>query len=781
MTAPGSGTLGSAVIRVAADVTRFARGVQMAVQRELSRISWARFNAAASRAGREAARGLGQAFGNGLKGITGLLGKMTPLLMNVGKYALIAGSALKAMAAAGPAIGGLLTLIGAVAATLPALIVTGVLVSKTLTMAFKGVGEAMKAAAEGDAEALEAAIKDLSPSAQGFVREVAKISPQFKQLQKDVQESFFKPMKGAFTELFNPGTMSALRVAMTGISESFGRAASGVARIIGEAGKSGQLKSIFTPLERAIERVLTLAPGLTTLFLGFADHAAPIIERVANLLTGKLGAFFDKANEWVVDGNLEEFFNTAISVAGVFFDVLGDVGRIVKALFSVFTDEGGGAIGILGTLLTKLADFLEGAEGQELLGTIAMGLKELSEIVAGVLLPLLPIAAKLLGALFVPLMLVLNKVKQPLIDLVTAMAEMLMPVIEELAPVFMEIGEALSSTLVELFGLLTRHIIEMTPVAKTMAQTVGPVLVLFFSHLGTALVEMMPLLQNVAALIVHLSPVLKVLGGVIAAMILILTAAVFVIGKLGLALAWLQDTIFDWVKSDGWRLFLDIYTLFPKVIIAAVEWIINGWKFAIDATTNAWNAITGAVSSGVESVSNFIGSLPGRVAAFAGRMFDAAASLGAAIGRGLSNVGNFASDIGGKIVGTIKSGINAVISSINSGIARIDAVLPGSLPRMSFFERGGIVDEPTVAMVGEKGKKEVILPLTDRQRTLQLAQESGLIEMLRGAGGGTGGGVPIVNITAILDGFGVLQVVDQRVEVKMKDQGRELAFGPRGV
>jgi phage-related protein len=780
MTAPAGGTLGSAIVRVSADVTRFARGVQMAVQRELSRISWARFNAAASRAGRDAGRGLGQAFGNGVKGIMGILGKMNPMLLKIGRYALIAGAALKSIGTAGPAIGGVLTLLGAMAATLPALIVTGLLVSKTLTMAFKGVGEAMKAAAEGDAAALEEAIKDLSPSAQGFVREVAKISPQFKQLQKDVQESFFAPMKGAFTALFNPGTMSALRGAMTGIAESFGRAGAGIAKIIGDAGKTGQLKSIFAPLERAVERVLTLAPGLTTLFLSFADHAAPIIEAVANLLTTKLGGFFDKANDWVIEGGLAEFFETAGEVAGVLFSVLGDIGRIFKSLFSTIAGEGGGAIGVLGTLLDQLASFLESAEGAELLNTLSMGLKELAEIVAGVLLPLLPLAAKLLGSLFVPLMLVLNKVKQPLIDLVTAMANMLMPVVEELGPVFMEIGEALSSTLVELFGLLTRHIIEMTPVAKTMAQTVGPVLVLFFSHLGTALVEMMPLLQNFAALLVRLSPAFKVLGGVLAAAILILTAAVFVIGKLGLALAWLQDVIFDWVKSDGWRLFLDIYTLFPKVIIAAVEWIINGWTWAINATQNAWNAITGTVSAGVEKVSAFIGSLPGRVAAFAGSMFNAAASLGAAIGRGLSNIGNFASDIGGKIVGTIKSGINAVIASINNGIARIDAVIPGSLPRMSFFERGGIVDEPTMSVLGEKHKREVVLPLTDRARTLQLAQESGLIDMLRGSGVG-GGGVPVVNVTAILDGFGVLQVVDQRVEVKMNDQGRELAAGTRGI
>jgi hypothetical protein len=226
---------------------------------------------------------------------------------------------------------------------------------------------------------------------------------------------------------------------------------------------------------------------------------------------------------------------------------------------------------------------------------------------------------------------------------------------------------------------------------------------------------------------------------------------------------------------------LDLFTLTPRIIIAAIQWIIDGWTWAINATKDAWNAITGFVSEGVEKITGFMGSLPGRISALAGAFFNAAAGLGAAIGRGLSNVGDFASDIGGKIVGTIKRGINAVIGSINNGIAQIDAFLPGSLPRMSFFEQGGVVDEPTMAMIGEKNKREVVLPLTNKSRTLQLAEESGLTDMLRASGALGGVGNVMVNVTAILDGFGVLSVVDQRVETKMADQGRELAAGVRGL
>ena len=782
MTAPGGGSsLGNAIIRVSADVTRFARGVQMAVQRELSRLSWARFNAGAQRAGREAGRALSTSFGNALGAVGKGIGKMAPLLQNVAKYALIAGSALKTMAAAGPALGGLLTILGAIAATLPAIIVAGVLVSKTLTMAFKGVGDAMAAAAEGDAAKLEEAIKDLSPAAQAFVRDVAKISPEFKKLQKDVQESFFAPLKTAWSTAFNPGTLSALRTAMTGIADSFGRAAAGVAAVIGEAGRSGQLASIFSPLERAIERIVLLAPALTELFLGFADHAAPIVESAATAMSASLGAFFEKANAWVAEGGLAEFFKTAGEVAGFLARVLANLGSIFASLFSGLVGEGTNAVGVLDALLGEIAAFFKSETGQSLITTLGAGLQQLASIVQGVLLPLLPVAAKLLQAVFAPLVPLLFQIKYPLFELVEAFSGMLGPVIEELSPVFAQIGVTLGQVLIPLIALLTEHFKKMAPIAADMAKIIGPVLVFFFQVLGDALVEILPIIGNFAKVLQHSGDAFRLLAGVLSAGLLILTGAVFVIGKLGAALAWLQRAVGAFLLDNGWDLLIDAFLLFPRAVIAAVEWIVKGWSWAIDVTKSAWNAITGTVSEGVEKVTGFIGSLPGRVSAFAGRMFDAATSLGAAIGRGLSNIGNFASDIGGKIVGTIKSGINKVIGSINSGIAQIDSFLPGSLPRLSFFERGGIVDEPTLAMMGEKGKREVVLPLTNKARTLQLAQESGLLDMLRASGAMGGSGVPNVFVTAVLDGFGVMRVVDQRVEVKMDEQGRELAFGSRGV
>jgi phage-related protein len=781
---PGGGGLGSALIQVAADVRNFARNLQRDIAREIRRINWSqatgRAAAAGALAGAAFARGFGTAANNGVRSVLRSLRLFVPLLPLIAKGVLGVVGAFKLLVALAPAIAGLVQITGAFAAALPALIVTGVLVGKTISLAFKGVGEAMKAVAEGDAEALDAALKKLTPSAAAFVKEAAKIKPLFDDLQKTVQESFFRQFAGGLTELANPAVLGALKTAMSGISADLGRAAKQVSGIIGAAGRSGQLGRIFAPLERSFERILALAPSFTKMFLGLAEAAGPFVETLSRVISGALGGLIAKVNAAVADGSLTQLFETALGVMSAFGSFLGDLGSIFSSVFSVIIGDGDDALGVLGGLVSQLADFLKTAEGVSLLTTIGAGLTDLAEIISGVLVPLLPVAGKLLGALLEPLANVLGKVSGPFIQFVENLADTLLPVIEELAPVFSQIGVELADVLVPLLELLAEHLVQMAPVMLDMAKIIGPVLVLFFQHLGDLLVELLPVFVDLASFMQNNTDLFRLLAGVIGALLLIVTAAVFVITKIVAVINWWRDTLTDFLQEKGIETLVEILVGFATALGGVAVAIFTHWEDIKGFFRDAWAAITGTVSSGAETVVNTIAALPGRVASFAGGLFNSAVGLGRAIGNGLSNIGNFASEIGGKIVNSVKNGINAVIGSINRGIAQIDNFIPGSLPRMSFFERGGIVDEPTLALMGEKNKREVVLPLTDPARTAELAQQSGLIDLLRGRGS-FGGEIPSINITAILDGFGVLRVVDQRVEAQTRRQSRELAFGTRGV
>ena len=123
-------------------------------------------------------------------------------------------------------------------------------------------------------------------------------------------------------------------------------------------------------------------------------------------------------------------------------------------------------------------------------------------------------------------------------------------------------------------------------------------------------------------------------------------------------------------------------------------WFGNIFKTAFEAVKNAFNTI-GSFFSGVwTTVKNIFVN--------AGQM------VGSAVGGAFKSAVN-------AVLGTIENVVNGFIGMINGVIGLINKI-PGvslgsvgtiSLPRLA---RGGIVDSPTVAMIGEAGK-EVVMPL----------------------------------------------------------------------
>ena len=123
-------------------------------------------------------------------------------------------------------------------------------------------------------------------------------------------------------------------------------------------------------------------------------------------------------------------------------------------------------------------------------------------------------------------------------------------------------------------------------------------------------------------------------------------------------------------------------------------WFGNIFSSAYEAVTNAFSSI-GSFFSGVwETVK--------------GIFVDAGQKVGSAVGGAFKGAVN-------AVLGTIENVVNGFIGMINGVIGLINKI-PGvslgtlgyvNLPRLA---RGGIVDSPTVAMIGEAGK-EVVMPL----------------------------------------------------------------------
>lgn len=158
--------------------------------------------------------------------------------------------------------------------------------------------------------------------------------------------------------------------------------------------------------------------------------------------------------------------------------------------------------------------------------------------------------------------------------------------------------------------------------------------------------------------------------------------------------------------------------------------------------TDMWNGAYNAVTAGVQTVIDFITGVPGKIGELAGAFLDVGKELIQNFIEGIQNFGSTVKDFGTAIVDFIKDKINAGIDKINGFIRDVNDKIPGGsfdIPLIDHFANGGIVNNETLAIIGEAGK-EVVIPMTRPKRALELAEKSGLIDLLARQSGATVGG-----------------------------------------
>lgn len=182
-------------------------------------------------------------------------------------------------------------------------------------------------------------------------------------------------------------------------------------------------------------------------------------------------------------------------------------------------------------------------------------------------------------------------------------------------------------------------------------------------------------------------------------------------------------------------------------------WFGNTFTSAYNAVKNAFSSI-GSFFSGVWSTVQSI-------------FVNAGQKVGSAVG------GAFRSAVNA-VLGTIENVVNGFIGMINGVIGMINKI-PGvslggigyvSLPRLA---RGGIVDSPTVAMIGEAGK-EVVMPLenTGFLQTMGRIVGGAVVNALGGglpqSGGFSGGGDIVIMIGGHEFGRVAIQEINREQE-----------------
>ncbi|MCZ8520124.1 MULTISPECIES: phage tail tape measure protein [Paenibacillus] len=106
----------------------------------------------------------------------------------------------------------------------------------------------------------------------------------------------------------------------------------------------------------------------------------------------------------------------------------------------------------------------------------------------------------------------------------------------------------------------------------------------------------------------------------------------------------------------------------------------------------------------------------------------------------------FINSVSSRINGLIR-GLNSVQVDIPEGVPIVGGTKFGlSIPEipMAGYAEGGIIDQPHMAMVGEGGDKEVIVPINNSKRSMALWQTAGnMLGANTGGGGGPAGGIVV--------------------------------------
>ena len=315
----------------------------------------------------------------------------------------------------------------------------------------------------------------------------------------------------------------------------------------------------------------------------------------------------------------------------------------------------------------------------------------------------------------------LETMQEKLGDVGLRLTEALLPALEKLVGIMEGIGNVFSTLPQPLQDVALVFTAIAIPVAA-LAVPLGALLPLF-TALGAALTSIGPILAGIPALIAGwagaIGPLVAGLGTLGKILIGVFSGPVGWVAlavAAGVAIYAFRDNIINAFKGIG-KIFAEAAGLYKKVFIDPV---LNLGKIIIDFYIKSWIKIFDFIKKPFEMGFNFVKDkfvgpleriLPSMVDSLKNtfeRVTDfITAPFKAAVGvvKGVFN----------SLIGIVEKGINSAIAGLNKLIQAANKVPGVNIPTISNvnlprFAEGGVVTGPTLAMVGEGGEPEYIVP-----------------------------------------------------------------------
>ncbi|MFE7106645.1 hypothetical protein ACFU98_35395 [Streptomyces sp. NPDC057575] len=432
--------------------------------------------------------------------------------------ALLPGRFAALAAAAASAIPSVASLAASLVQMAPAAAVgaAGLLALVTATAALKigttGVGDALKNAFDPEnAEKYNEALAKLTPNARDFVTSLKNMGPQFSAVRKAVQERLFD---GLGKQITAAGKV-ALPVLKKGLADTAGALnamGSGVLSAAKSLSTSGQLGRAIKGANSGLANLSKIPGQFVTGLTQIAVAASPAFDRLTNAAGGAATRIADRISKSLASGSMTKTIDQAVALVGQLFDVLGNVGTILKNIFAPAAAAGGNFLSILQGVTGELTKATASQEVQSAL----RALFETLALVGKTIAPLVGQALKALGP-------VIEALAEPAQKLVGVLGGALGRILTALGPVLKAAAGA--------FGDLVVALLPLIDTFGRLIAAILPALTPLFESLGQIFVEMAPTIKALANnLAAQLVPLLSSLAPILAAILppfVQLTAQIF--------------------------------------------------------------------------------------------------------------------------------------------------------------------------------------------------------------------------------------------------------------
>lgn len=345
-----------------------------------------------------------------------------------------------------------------------------------------------------------------------------------------------------------------------------------------------------------------------------------------------------------------------------------------------------------------------------------------------------------------------------------------------MAPVVQDLAKFVQG-LVDAFGSLPEPMQRFIIIAATVVAAIGPV-VFVIGKVTSGIGSMLLAFSKVPGIISTVMAAAQGLFTFLMAHPFVLIAAAVIALAVVIYKNWdsikeFLFTVFNAIKEftlaiwNGIKDFFIGYLNFYKEIFTiafnAVETLIKtSWQFISGFASEIWNAIKDTVVGAIDTLKGGVTNGLNGIKTVFTNIFN--------------GIKNFVGDVMDGIMNTVKGAINFVIRGVNTLIGGLNKInfsfpswVPGiggksfgiSIPTIPALAEGGIVTQPTLALIGEAGP-EAVVPLSSPQA--------------RGVGGvNIAAGAVQININGPVD-QGSLSSIEQIVDQALRRLAREVSY-----